>query len=114
MAVRVAVKLQADVVGTEPQRSRPNVGLGGHRHEVLHGFGIVDGGLPIWVVSVATIGVGAMAGTRFAGLDVYALLRYLAAGAGSLLGMSRSSCEDYRPGSPGACGRFVPRFPSPL
>jgi len=51
---------------------------------LLHGFGIVDGGLPPWVVSAATIGVGTMAGIRFAGLDLQTLLRYLAAGAGSL------------------------------
>ena len=52
---------------------------------LLHGDVIVDGGLPPWVVSVATIGVGTMAGTRFAGLALQTLLRYLAAGAGSLL-----------------------------
>ena len=51
---------------------------------LLHGFGVVDGGLPPWVVSAATIGVGTMAGTRFAGLDLRTLFRYLAAGAGSL------------------------------
>ena len=51
---------------------------------LLHGFGVVEGGLPPWVVSAATIGVGSMAGTRFAGLDPRTLLRYLAAGAGSL------------------------------
>jgi uncharacterized protein len=52
---------------------------------LLHGFGIVQGGLPPWVVSAATIGVGTMAGIRFAGLSLQTLLRYLAAGAGSLL-----------------------------
>jgi uncharacterized protein len=52
---------------------------------LLHSFSVVDGGLPPWVVSAATIGIGTMAGTRFAGLDLYTLLRYLAAGAGSLL-----------------------------
>jgi len=51
---------------------------------LLHGFSIVDGGLPTWIVSIATIGVGTMAGTRFAGLTMQTLLRYLAAGAGSL------------------------------
>jgi len=51
---------------------------------LLHGFSIVDGGLPPTIVSAATIGVGAMAGTRFAGLGLQTLLRYLAAGAGSL------------------------------
>ena len=51
---------------------------------LLHGFGVVHGGLPQWVVSAATIGVGTMAGTRFAGLGLQTLLRYLAAGAGSL------------------------------
>jgi uncharacterized protein len=52
---------------------------------VLHAFGIVRGGLPIWVVSIAMIGIGTMVGTRFASLGLTAFTRYLAAGVGSLL-----------------------------
>ena len=51
---------------------------------VLHAFGIVHGGLPIWVISIAMIGIGAMVGTRFATIGFAAFARYLAAGVGSL------------------------------
>ena len=51
---------------------------------VLHAFGIVRGGLPIWVISVAMVGIGAMVGTRFATIGFSAFARYLAAGVGSL------------------------------
>ena len=51
---------------------------------VLHAFGIVRGGLPIWVISVAMVGIGAMVGTRFATIGFPAFARYLAAGVGSL------------------------------
>jgi membrane AbrB-like protein len=50
----------------------------------LHAFGIVHGGLPMWVVSIAMIGIGAMVGTRFASIGLQSFLRYLAAGIGSL------------------------------
>jgi membrane AbrB-like protein len=52
---------------------------------VLHAFGIVHGGLPIWVVNIAMVGIGAMVGTRFASLGFAAFSRYLAAGVGSLV-----------------------------
>ena len=51
---------------------------------VLHAFGIVHGGLPIWVINIAMVGIGAMVGTRFATIGFDAFMRYLAAGVGSL------------------------------
>jgi membrane AbrB-like protein len=51
---------------------------------LLHAFGIVKGGLPIWVVSVAMVGMGAMVGTRLGSIGLDALKRYLLAGIGSL------------------------------
>jgi membrane AbrB-like protein len=50
----------------------------------LHAFGIIHGGLPVWVVNIAMIGIGSMVGTRFATIGLDAFLRYLAAGVGSL------------------------------
>lgn len=50
----------------------------------LHAFGIVHGGLPMWVVSIAMIGIGSMVGTRFASIGLQSFLRYLVAGIGSL------------------------------
>lgn len=52
---------------------------------VLHALGWVHGGLPLWLVSVAMIGIGSMVGTRFASIGLDAFLRYLAAGIGSLV-----------------------------
>lgn len=51
---------------------------------VLHAFGIVHGGLPIWVINIAMIGIGSIVGTRFATIGFAAFARYLAAGVGSL------------------------------
>lgn len=51
---------------------------------VLHAFGLVHGGLPIWVINIAMIGIGAMVGTRFASIGFADFARYLAAGVGSL------------------------------
>lgn len=51
---------------------------------VLHGLGLVHGGLPYWAVSVAMIGIGSTVGTRFANVAFDEFLRYLAAGIGSL------------------------------
>lgn len=51
----------------------------------LHAFGVVHGGLPVWVVNIAMIGIGSMVGTRFATIGLDAFLRYLAAGIGSLV-----------------------------
>jgi uncharacterized protein len=50
----------------------------------LHAFGIVHGGLPIWIINIAMVGIGATVGTRFATIGFAAFTRYLAAGAGSL------------------------------
>jgi membrane AbrB-like protein len=51
---------------------------------VLHAFAIVKGGLPIWAISIAMVGIGATVGTRFASIGFADLARYLAAGVGSL------------------------------
>lgn len=51
---------------------------------LLHAFGVVHGGLPIWIINIAMVGIGAMVGTRFATIGFSAFTRYLAAGAGSL------------------------------
>lgn len=51
---------------------------------VLHAFGIVHGGLPIWIVNIAMVGIGAMVGTRFASIGFRTFTHYLAAGVGSL------------------------------
>ena len=51
----------------------------------LHAFGIVRGGLPLWIVSIAMICIGSMVGTRFATIGLAAFTRYLAAGVGSLV-----------------------------
>ena len=51
----------------------------------LHAFGIVRGGLPIWIISIAMICIGSMVGTRFATIGLAAFTRYLAAGVGSLV-----------------------------
>jgi membrane AbrB-like protein len=51
---------------------------------VLHAFGIVHGGLPIWLINIAMVGIGATVGTRFATIGFSAFARYLAAGMGSL------------------------------
>jgi membrane AbrB-like protein len=52
---------------------------------VLHAFGIVRGGLPLWIISIAMICIGSMVGTRFATIGLAAFTRYLAAGVGSLI-----------------------------
>jgi membrane AbrB-like protein len=52
---------------------------------LLHGFDLVDGGLPLWLVAAATISIGTMSGTRFAGIGIATLIRYVGAGAGSLV-----------------------------
>ena len=50
----------------------------------LHALGIVHGILPIWVINIAMIGIGATVGTRFATIGFATFLRYLVAGIGSL------------------------------
>jgi membrane AbrB-like protein len=51
---------------------------------LLHAFGVVHGTLPIWIINIAMIGIGAMVGSRFATIGFSAFSRYLAAGVGSL------------------------------
>lgn len=52
---------------------------------LLHGFRLVEGGLPTWLVAAAMMSIGAMSGSRFAGISLSTLMRYVGAGAGSLL-----------------------------
>lgn len=51
---------------------------------VLHAFGVVHGTLPIWIINIAMVGIGATVGTRFSTVGFAAFTRYLAAGIGSL------------------------------
>jgi uncharacterized protein len=51
----------------------------------LHAFGLVRGGLPLWIISIAMICIGSMVGTRFGTIGLAAFTRYLAAGVGSLV-----------------------------
>ena len=50
---------------------------------LLHGSGLVDGGLPPWVRNVALVGIGALIGTRFARMKPSTLLSHVNAGLGS-------------------------------
>jgi membrane AbrB-like protein len=50
---------------------------------VLHGMGLVEGGLPQWVRSVALVGIGALIGTRFGRMKTRTLLGHVNAGLGS-------------------------------
>jgi len=50
---------------------------------LMHGMGLVEGGLPSWVRNVALIGIGALIGSRFARMRVKTLLRYVNAALGS-------------------------------
>jgi uncharacterized protein len=50
---------------------------------LLHGAGMVDGGLPPWLRSVALVGIGAVIGTRFARMKTSTLLSHVNAGLGS-------------------------------
>jgi membrane AbrB-like protein len=52
---------------------------------VLHGTGLVEGGLPPAVRSVALIGIGAMVGVRFARTSIKVLLGHLNAALGSFV-----------------------------
>ena len=52
---------------------------------VLHGMGLVDGGLPNWVRGVALVGIGALIGTRFGRMKVKTLLGHVNAGLGSFV-----------------------------
>ncbi len=50
---------------------------------VLHGAGLVEGGLPPWVRVVALVGIGSLIGARFARMMVKTLLRHVNAGLGA-------------------------------
>jgi uncharacterized protein len=50
---------------------------------VLHGAGLVDGGVPPWVRSVALVGIGALIGARFARMKVRVLAGHINAALGS-------------------------------
>ena len=50
---------------------------------VLHGTGLVEGGLPPWMRGVALVGIGALIGTRFARMKTKTLLGHVNAGLGS-------------------------------
>jgi uncharacterized protein len=50
---------------------------------LLHGAGVVEGGLPNWVRSVALVGIGALIGSRFARMKISTLANHINAGLGS-------------------------------
>src|SRR2546423_2489912 len=50
---------------------------------VLHGTGLIEGGLPAWVRGVALVGIGALIGARFARMKVKTLLSHISAALGS-------------------------------
>jgi len=50
---------------------------------VLHGIGLVDGGVPPWVRAVALVGVGSLIGSRFARMRPKVLLGHIHAALGS-------------------------------
>ena len=50
---------------------------------VLHGTGLVEGGLPPWMRGVALVGIGALIGTRFARMKTTTLLSHVNAALGS-------------------------------
>jgi membrane AbrB-like protein len=52
---------------------------------VLHGTGLIEGGLPPWVRGVALIGIGALIGSRFARMRFKTLLSHLNAALGSFV-----------------------------
>jgi membrane AbrB-like protein len=50
---------------------------------VLHGTGLIEGGLPPWVRGVALVGIGALIGARFARMKAKTLLGHVNAALGS-------------------------------
>ena len=50
---------------------------------VLHGTGLIEGGLPPWARNVALIGIGALIGTRFARMTTKTLFSHVNAALGS-------------------------------
>src|SRR6266436_5620094 len=50
---------------------------------VLHGTGVIEGGLPPWVRAIALVGIGALIGSRFARMRPKTLLSHVNAALGS-------------------------------
>ena len=50
---------------------------------VLHGAGLVEGGLPLWAYMVALAGIGILIGSRFARISGATVLRHILAALGS-------------------------------
>ena len=50
---------------------------------VLHGTGLIEGGLPPWVRAAALVGIGALIGSRFARMSTRTLLSHVNAALGS-------------------------------
>jgi membrane AbrB-like protein len=50
---------------------------------LLHGAGLIEGGLPNWVRNVALVGIGALMGSRFARMKMKTLLGHIHAALGS-------------------------------
>jgi membrane AbrB-like protein len=50
---------------------------------VLHGTGLIEGGLPPWVRAAALVGIGALIGSRFARMRTKTLLSHVIAALGS-------------------------------
>jgi hypothetical protein len=50
---------------------------------VLHGTGLVEGGLPLWAYMVALTGIGTLIGSRFARISAATLLSHILAALGS-------------------------------
>jgi len=50
---------------------------------VLHGTGLIEGGLPPWVRAAALVGIGALIGSRFARMKTRTLLSHVNAALGS-------------------------------
>lgn len=50
---------------------------------ILHGTGMIEGGLPAWAYAAALIGIGALIGTRFTRISARTLLSHMAAALGS-------------------------------
>jgi uncharacterized protein len=50
---------------------------------LLHGTGLIEGGLPPWVRAIALVGIGALIGSRFARMKAKTLLSHVNAALGS-------------------------------
>ncbi|WP_410708118.1 AbrB family transcriptional regulator [Bradyrhizobium sp. BWA-3-5] len=50
---------------------------------MLHGTGLIEGGLPPWMRNIALVGIGAVIGTRFARISKKTLVSHINAGLGS-------------------------------